>query len=46
MAELGGLVRGGELGEADAIARAPFPADTARTALSRSMVEAPASPVD
>jgi len=40
MAELGARLAAGELDEEDAVGRAPFPAATARTALSRSLLEA------
>jgi len=42
MADLGRQVVRGELGERDAIRRAPFPAATARTAVERSRLEASA----
>jgi glyoxylase-like metal-dependent hydrolase (beta-lactamase superfamily II) len=42
MADLGSRVVLGELGEDDAIRRAPFPAATARTAVERSRLEASA----
>jgi len=40
MAQLGARLVAGELDEEDAVGRAPFPAATARTALSRSVLEA------
>ena len=40
MAELGARLVAGKLDEEDAVGRAPFPAATARTALSRSVLEA------
>ena len=39
MAELGALLAAGELDEEEAIRRAPFPAGTARTALSQGLAE-------
>ena len=39
MAELGARLAAGELDEEDAVGRAPFPAATARTALSRARLE-------
>ncbi len=39
MAELGSAVVAGEISDQDAISRAPFPADTARTAIARSRRE-------